>query len=112
VAPPARTALRAGPGRAGALARIRAYLDFAEAHPTIYEAMFSLPSGLPFGGAAPEPLTRAFSAIREGFPGSDDARAEVAWSTLHGLATLRAGGRLPEQGMPARVELAHRMLTR
>ena len=43
--------------------------------------------------------------------GADDARAEVAWSPLHGLATLRAGGRLPEPGMPARVELAHRLLT-
>jgi hypothetical protein len=30
------------------LARMRVYLDFAAANPRIYEAMFSLPSGLPF----------------------------------------------------------------
>src|SRR4029453_852368 len=29
-------------------ARMRAYLEFADAHPQVYEAMFSLPSGLAF----------------------------------------------------------------
>jgi hypothetical protein len=90
---------------------MRAYLEFATAHPNIYEAMFSMPTELPFGGAADEPLTRAFSAIRDVFPGPDDTRAEVAWSTLHGLATLQAGGRLPEGRMQARLERAHQMLT-
>src|ERR1700712_4789121 len=71
------------------MARMRAYLDFAAAHPNIYEAMFSMPSGLPFGAAAQEPLSRAFSAIRDAFPGPDDTRAELAWSTLHGLASLQ-----------------------
>ena len=37
--------------------------------------------------------------------------AEVAWSTLHGLATLEAGGRLLESHAQARLELAHRMLS-
>ena len=92
--------------------RMRAYLGFAAAHPRIYEAMFSLPSGLPFGSDPPAPLLRAFAAIRDAFPGSDDTRAEVAWSTLHGLATLQASGRLPEQRMDDRLEHAHRMLTR
>lgn len=94
------------------LARMRAYLDFAAAHPSIYEAMFSMPSGLVFGGAeAREPMARAFSAIHDVFPGPDDTRAEVAWSTLHGLATLQASGRLPESRLQARLELAHQMLT-
>jgi AcrR family transcriptional regulator len=32
---------------ASPMARMRAYLDFAAAHPRVYEAMFSLPSGHP-----------------------------------------------------------------
>jgi AcrR family transcriptional regulator len=93
------------------MARMRAYLDFAAAHPMIYEAMFSLPSGLRFGDSSNQSLARAFSAIREVFPGQDDTRAEVAWSTLHGLVTLQAGGRLPEGRMQARLEHAHRVLS-
>ncbi|GAA3638516.1 TetR/AcrR family transcriptional regulator [Kineosporia mesophila] len=93
-------------------ARMRAYLDHAAAHPRVYEAMFSLPSGLTFAAeATPAPLRRAFSGIREAFPGADDTRAEVAWSVLHGLATLHAGGRLREGQMQARLDLAHRLLT-
>jgi hypothetical protein len=36
---------------ASPMARMRAYLDFAAAHPRVYEAMFSLPSGLAFAAA-------------------------------------------------------------
>ena len=93
------------------LPRMRAYLDFASAHPRVYEAMFSMPSGLVFGDAAREPLSRAFAAVHVAFPGADDTRAEVAWSTLHGLATLQAGGRLPANRAQARLEHAHRVLT-
>jgi hypothetical protein len=37
--------------------------------------------------------------------------AEVAWSALHGLATLQAGGRLRPRQAQARLDLALRMLT-
>ena len=95
---------------ASPLPRMRAYLEFAAAHPRVYEAMFSLPSGLPFAADnTPEPLRQAFAAIREAF--GDDVRAEVAWAALHGLATLQAGGRLPADLAEARLALAHRMLT-
>lgn len=93
------------------MARMRAYLDFAAAHPHIYEAMFSMPSGLLFDSQVHQPLIRAFSAIRDAFPGPDDTQAEVAWSTLHGLATLQASGRLPEKRAQARLEHAHHQLT-
>lgn len=94
-------------------ARMRAYLDFAALQPQLYEAMFSMPSGWEFGGGdGPEPLKRAFAAIREAFPDSDDTKAEVAWSTVHGLATLQASGRLPASRAKARFEYAVRMLTR
>jgi len=94
------------------MARMRAYLDFAVTQPHVYEAMFSMPSGLPFGaGGGPEPLRRAFAAIQEAFPGPDATRAEVAWASLHGLATLQISGRLPETRVQARLEYAHRALT-
>jgi AcrR family transcriptional regulator len=94
------------------LARMRAYLDFAAEHPQVYEAMFSMPSGLAFAAdATPQSLLRAFEAIRDVFPDEDGTRAEVAWSTLHGLATLQASGRLRPTQAQARLDLAHRMLT-
>jgi len=97
---------------ASPMARMRAYLDFASAHPRVYEAMFSLPSGLNFAAEdTPEPLQRAFLGVRDAFPDDDGTRAEVAWSALHGLATLQAGGRLRPARAQARLELAHRMLT-
>ena len=94
------------------MGRMRAYLDFAAAHPRTYEAMFTLPSGLPFAADdTPEPLRLAFGAFAEAFPDTDETRAEVAWSTVHGLATLEAGGRLRPSHVQARMELAHRLLT-
>jgi AcrR family transcriptional regulator len=95
------------------MARMRAYLDFAAASPRVYEAMFSMPLGLAFAADdTPEPLHRAFSAVQAVFPDADGTRAEVAWSTLHGLAMLQAGGRLRPSHVQARLDLAHRMLTR
>jgi AcrR family transcriptional regulator len=95
------------------MARMRAYLDFAAAKPRSYEAMFTMPSRLPFAtDSAPEPLRRAFAAIRDAFPDPDGTRAEVAWAALHGLATLQIGGRLPESRAQARLDYACDMLTR
>jgi AcrR family transcriptional regulator len=97
---------------ASPMARMRAYLDFAAAHPQVYEAMFSLPSGLAFGADdTPEPLRHAFSGIRDAFPDADETQAEVAWSAWHGLATLQASGRLRASHIQDRLDLVHRMLT-
>jgi AcrR family transcriptional regulator len=97
---------------ASPMARMRAYLDFAAAHPRVYEAMFSLPSGLAFAADdTPGPLQRAFCGIRDAFPDADGTRAEVAWSMWHGLATLQASGRLRASAAQARLDLAHGMLT-
>jgi AcrR family transcriptional regulator len=96
---------------ASPMARMRAYLDFAAAHPRVYEAMFSMPSGLPFAADdTPEPLRHAFAGVQDAFPDADGTRAEVAWSVLHGLATLHAGGRLRASHAQARLDLAHDML--
>jgi AcrR family transcriptional regulator len=97
-------------------ARMGAYLDFAAARPQLYEAMFSLPSGLTFAaGDHPEPW-RAFAALRAAFPTTgddvgDNTRTEVVWSLLHGLATLEASNRLTPGQAQARLDLAHRMIT-
>jgi len=93
-------------------ARMGAYLDFAASHPRVYEAMFSLPSGLAFAtDHIPEPLQHAFAGLRDAFADADDTRAEVAWAALHGLATLQASGRLPASQAQGRLDLTHRMLT-
>jgi AcrR family transcriptional regulator len=92
---------------ASPMARMRAYLEFAAANPRVYEAMFSLPSGLTFAAeTTPEPMQRAFRGIREAFPDADETRAEVAWSVMHGLATLEASGRLRPEQTQARLDLA------
>lgn len=97
---------------ASPMARMRAYLAFAAANPRVYEAMFSLPSGLTFAADdTPQPLRRAFSGIRDAFPDADGTRGEVAWALLHGLATLGAGRRLRPDQFDARLDVAHRMLT-
>jgi AcrR family transcriptional regulator len=97
---------------AAPMARIRAYLGFAVAHPRLYEAMFSLPTGLAFASDhIPGPMQRAFDDIAAAFPDADGTRAEVAWSTMHGLATLQASGRLRPGHVQARLDLTHRMLT-
>jgi AcrR family transcriptional regulator len=95
------------------LPRMRAYLDFAAAHPRVYEAMFSMPSGLVFAADdTPAPLRRAFAGLHDAFPDTDGTRAEVIWSALHGLATLEGAGRLTPGQAQARLDLLHRMLTR
>ena len=91
-------------------ARMRAYLEFAREHPRVYEAMFSMPSDLRFGsGAVPQPLQRAFAAIHAALPGRTAVEAEVVWATVHGLATLEIGGRLPAPQAEARLAYASQL---
>ncbi|MFC9929560.1 TetR/AcrR family transcriptional regulator [Streptomyces sp. NPDC127190] len=111
VAVRAATAGVAGPReRVAALAR--AYLDFAERNPAVYDAIFQLDGGLPYAQEdTPEPLKDAFAALLETLAevagdGVDPGLyTEVFWASLHGLATLtRAGRLLPEDAEP-RLEL-------
>ena len=92
-------------------ARMRAYLDFARSNPRVYDAMFSLPSGLTFGtGEGPAPLRRAFAAIQAAVADHDEVEAEVLWATVHGLAALEISRRLPATRAEARLEHAARVL--
>lgn len=96
--------------RAAALAR--AYLDFATRNPAVYDAIFQLDGGLAFAQEdTPEPLKDAFAALQENlsdFAGvnvSSGLLTEVFWAALHGQVTLSRAGRLPPEGIEARVEL-------
>jgi AcrR family transcriptional regulator len=101
---------------AGPLARVtalaRAYLDFAERNPAVYDAMFQLDGGLAFANEdTPEPLKDAFAALLEslGEVAGDGVHpglfTETFWASLHGLATLTRAGRLPPEDTDPRVEL-------
>ncbi|MFC7677097.1 TetR/AcrR family transcriptional regulator [Mycolicibacterium sp. GCM10028919] len=78
----------------------RAYLDFAGENPAVYDAMFTRATALRFAAEdTPAPLIEAFAELRHGVSGAAgvadaDARSEVFWAGLHGLATLTRGGRL------------------
>ena len=88
-----------------------AYLGFALQHPALYDAMFNLSTGLPFGRPeAPPELHAGFAEFREAVTplagGRDpDTLAEVAWSTLHGLATLTRAHRLRLDYQQARLAM-------
>ncbi|MGD0700511.1 MAG: TetR/AcrR family transcriptional regulator [Trebonia sp.] len=77
-----------------------AYVEFARANPALYEAMFALRVDLMFAQSdTPAPLYAAFAELREALAplAGDrdvDTFTEVAWSALHGLATLSQAGRL------------------
>jgi AcrR family transcriptional regulator len=108
-----RTAVRAASGpRAQVAALTRAYLDFAERNPAVYDAMFQLDGGLAFAiEDTPQPLKDAFAALLESLgevagEGVDPGLfTEVFWAALHGLATLTRAGRLPPEYTEQRVEL-------
>lgn len=113
VATAVRTATAAADApRARVAALARAYLDFAERNPAVYDAMFQLDGGLPHAQeATPEPLKDAFAALQEslGEVAGDGVHAglftEVFWATLHGLATLTRAGRLLPEDAAERVKL-------
>lgn len=111
------TALRAAASAAdGPHARVaalaRAYLDFAQDHPAVYDAMFQLDGGLAFADEeTPEPLKDAFAALMEtlGEVAGEGVHpglfTEVFWAAVHGLATLTRAGRLPAEDAERRAEL-------
>jgi AcrR family transcriptional regulator len=85
----------------------RAYCDFAEANPALYDAMFTRTVPLPFAQEGrPEALSTAFQTLQEVF----GIYAEVVWSALHGVVTLTRGGRLLPQAKEQRMAILVRML--
>ena len=91
---------KAGSPEAEARAVASAYLEFARANPALYEAMFVLRIDLRFAQSdTPVPVHASFVELRDALAplaGSRDVETftEVAWSALHGLATLSRARRL------------------
>ncbi|MEU0269238.1 TetR/AcrR family transcriptional regulator [Nocardioides sp. NPDC006303] len=102
--------------RVAALAR--AYLDFAERNPAVYDALFQLDGGLAYAQEdTPEQLKDAFAALLEtlGEVAGDGVEpelfTEVFWASLHGVATLTRSGRLLPEDAERRIELLVDRLT-
>ncbi|MGW4398392.1 TetR/AcrR family transcriptional regulator [Amycolatopsis nivea] len=98
--------------RARVTALARAYLDFAEHHPAVYDAIFQLDGGLAFAQEdTPEPLKDAFAALLEtlGEVAGDGVApglfTELFWASLHGIATLTRAGRQPREFAEQRIDL-------
>lgn len=98
-------------GHKAVMALAQSYIAFAEQHPMVYDAMFSLRSDLAFADeATPLPLREAFLTLLHTLgkvAGAADPAVftEVVWATLHGLVTLGRAGRLPPQHTPQRLAI-------
>lgn len=94
-----------------------AYLEFARTRPALYDAMFTMPIGVPFASQqTPAPLRAGFNelaAALQPLAAGRDAGiyAEVAWSALHGMAALSRGHRLSPGGEQARLDQLVELLT-
>ena len=86
-----------------------AYLAFASEHPALYEAMFTLPTGLRFAEAdTRSELRDAFAAIKNVVKVSSidvEMATETFWAALHGLAELERSGRIRHSFRDERVAL-------
>ena len=112
-----RDARHAAPSpRPALLALARAYLEFAQTRPALYDAMFTL-AELPFATPdTPAPLHEAFAELQQALAPFAPARnvdtlAEVIWSALHGLATLTRSHRLRPDHAEQRLALLVRTAT-
>ena len=85
----------------------RAYLEFAQSFPALYEAMFSLNLSVPFDEAATPPELRfAFFQLVQLFEGQgseSEALSELLWASLHGIADLTRTKRFPPSRHEERV---------
>ena len=86
-----------------------AYLAFAFKHTALYEAMFTLPTGLRFAEAETRPELRAagaaLAAVVAPFSAQVDITMETFWASLHGLAELERSGRIRRHAHAERVAL-------
>lgn len=86
-----------------------AYMEFASAHPALYEAMFTMPTSLRFAAPDTKPeLKASFAALKSvvGPVDDDDGVAtETVWAALHGMAELERSGRIRNSSRDERVSL-------
>lgn len=97
-------------GRAAVEALVNAYVAFAVNHSAVYDAMFSVHNGIPFGSpSTPATLREGFTVmlntLREVARRTDpEVFTEICWAALHGLVMLTRAGRLPLEGKAQRLE--------
>ncbi len=86
-----------------------AYLAFASEHRALYEAMFTMPTGLRFAEAdTKSELKDAFAALAAvvtPLSGDIETATETFWAALHGLAELERSGRIRHSARDDRVTL-------
>lgn len=106
-----RAAMGGKTGQQAVTAVADAYLGFAAAHPSLYEAMFQLPIDARFAqDDAETELRSGFNALGAALGGEGNATAtELLWSALHGMSLLERAGRMRPEHRPYRIaELAAR----
>ncbi|MDL9981341.1 TetR/AcrR family transcriptional regulator [Microbacterium sp. ASV49] len=86
-----------------------AYLDWARAHPAVHEAMSTALTSIVFASdETPQVLIDGFESLRRcvavADPVESTVRAELLWSTLHGVSQLARYGRLPEELAATRLD--------
>ncbi len=100
-----RAAASGTDGREMVEAVATAYLDYAAAHPALYEAMFQQPIDTVFASDETAPELRAgFAALADAVsdPG-DGTKTEVFWGALHGISLLERAGRMRPEHRSQRV---------
>jgi AcrR family transcriptional regulator len=104
-----KAAARASAGHGGVETVATAYLDFASRRPALYEAMFTLPTGLRFAeDDTRSELKAAFGALAAAvtpFCTDVEITTETLWASLHGLAELERSGRIRSSFRAERVAL-------
>ncbi|USQ95325.1 TetR/AcrR family transcriptional regulator [Caulobacter sp. RL271] len=105
-----RQAAQGSTGRRTARANVAsAYLVFAREHPALYEAMFTMPTGLRFAEADAGPELKdafaALAAVIDSSPDVAEVMTETFWATLHGLAQLEHAGRIRQSARDERLRL-------
>ncbi|GGA62420.1 TetR family transcriptional regulator [Pseudoclavibacter endophyticus] len=106
-----RDAVAGNRGRPAIEAVATAYLDFGQAHPAVYEAMFQQAIDARFAsGDTPPALRTAFETLAAAIGDQGDGTiTEVFWAALHGIHLLERAGRLrPEHRADRVTELSAR----
>lgn len=90
-------------GKQAVSAVAHSYLDFADEHPAVYEAMFRLPIDARFAEEGnEEELRDAFVALADVI--GDPISTEVFWGALHGIGLLERAGRMRLEEREKRID--------
>lgn len=98
-----RSAVADAVGEQAIAAVAHSYLEFADEHPAVYEAMFRQPIDARFAEEGNETqLRESFDALADVI--GDPIGTEVFWGALHGIVLLERAGRMRLQDRDRRIE--------